>query len=334
MGKYAELYHYSADKEKIIVDSVALTNGKADFYGQLEGLPELYNISVSDAKRHISFFLENGDISLAGHIDSLTYIKANGTELNSRYNAHLERQGDIQDQMRPLYSAFNEAEQKGDSLSMKKIDSTYYALSDQLSALNKQFIIDNNTNILGPFYTLRVYYSDNDYPIVDSLDNTFDPLLADSKYIKELTRILGVWKDLQVGMHAPDFMQNDSTGNPLKLSNFQGKYLLVDFWASWCGPCRAENPNIVAAYNEFKDKGFTILGVSLDENRAKWIKAIEKDNLTWNHVSDLKGWDNEVSTAYGIRAIPYSILLDPDGVIIGKNLRGEELRKKLSETLL
>jgi len=138
-----------------------------------------------------------------------------------------------------------------------------------------------------------------------------------------------------IGAVAPDFTQNDTEGNPVKLSSFRGKYVLVDFWASWCGPCRAENPNVVNAFNQYKDKGFTVLGVSLDDEKGKqkWLDAIKKDGLTWTHVSDLKYWNNEVSKAYGIRSIPQNVLLDPNGVIIGKNLRGKALLDKLAEIL-
>jgi peroxiredoxin len=130
-----------------------------------------------------------------------------------------------------------------------------------------------------------------------------------------------------------DFTLPDADGKDISLASYKGKYVLVDFWASWCGPCRAENPNVVKAYSRFKEKGFEILGVSLDDKKDKWQAAVQADNLAWTHVSDLKGWKNAVAEQYGIRAIPQNLLLDPQGVIIAKNLRGDALEKKLEEVL-
>ncbi len=135
------------------------------------------------------------------------------------------------------------------------------------------------------------------------------------------------------GSMAPDFSLPKADGTPFSLSKLRGKYVLVDFWASWCGPCRKENPQVVALYNKYKDKGFEILGVSLDEDKEAWLKAIEKDRLTWIHVSDLKGWQNEAARLYNVNAIPMTYLIDPDGVIIAKGLRGPALEAKLQELL-
>lgn len=132
---------------------------------------------------------------------------------------------------------------------------------------------------------------------------------------------------------APDLTMNDVNGKPVSISDFKGKYVLIDFWASWCGPCRQENPNVVAAYNQFKNKNFTVLGVSLDEDKAAWQKAIAKDNLTWSHMSDLKQWESAAVQTYGFDGIPFNVLVDPTGKIIASSLRGEGLNNKLAEVL-
>ncbi len=144
---------------------------------------------------------------------------------------------------------------------------------------------------------------------------------------------MAIAKKTGIGATALEFTQNDTLDIPVSLSSFRGKYVLLDFWASWCGPCRAENPNLVKSFNHYKDKGFNVLSVSLDKpgNKDLWMKAIHDDKLTWTHVSDLAFWNNAVAKMYGINSVPSNFLIDPQGKIVGRNLRGEELNKKLAE---
>lgn len=185
-----------------------------------------------------------------------------------------------------------------------------YALSGVIRALEK------NKNSLYGKYAQR---------FVDTYQNKYPDL---ANQIQQQIRQLTLFEE---GRVAPDFTQLTPEGESLSLSDLRGKYVLIDFWASWCGPCRRENPNVVRMYDTYKDKGFEILGVSLDRDKGRWLAAIEKDQLTWQHVSDLKGWSNAVAQQYSIRSIPRTILLDPEGRIIAKNLRGASLEAKLQE---
>jgi peroxiredoxin len=163
--------------------------------------------------------------------------------------------------------------------------------------------------------------------------DTLTPAVKKSYFGEKLGDLVSAAGKTAIGNVAPDFTQNDVAGNPITLSSLRGQYVMIDFWASWCGPCRQENPNIVQAYNAYKDKGFTILGVSLDQDKAAWEKAILDDKLTWLQVSDLKYWENAVARTYNIQSIPASILLDKEGKIIAKDLRGEALEAKLKELM-
>jgi peroxiredoxin len=161
-----------------------------------------------------------------------------------------------------------------------------------------------------------------------------DPAVRVSRDYIALAERAEILKRVAVGQKAPDFTLNDPEGNPVSLSSLQGKYVMIDFWASWCRPCRQENPNVVRMYNKYRDKGFEILGVSLDEDRNKWVKAIEDDQLTWTHVSDLQRWGSAPGKLYGVNSIPHTVLIDPAGIIIANNLRGAALEQKLQEILV
>ena len=231
------------------------------------------------------------------------------------------------------YQAFGKAKEKEKQAAVE-------AQIDSIDEVRKQkvyrtFLIETPNTPISP-YVLQEYAGwDIDPRQIEPLYNALAPYEKAYPSMQEMKQSIDMAKLTQVGAPAMEFVQNDTLDKPIALSSFRGKYLLVDFWASWCGPCRAENPNVVKAFNQFKSKNFHILGVSLDRpgQKDKWMKAIHDDGLTWTQVSDLKFWNNAVAVQYGIRAIPQNLLIDPNGIIVGKNLRGEKLVSTLSEMI-
>ena len=314
-------------------DSADVVEGKFSFSGELE-LPEVWYLRFDDKKAYVSLFVENSQISVAGatlNRDSVTISGSSIQDALTKFNQGQEGFYKEMDKMEIDYLAAREIE---DTAKMNQIDLDFDVVFDKINDYIVKYIGDNTSSVLAPY--LLVSYLGNDFTAdqMDSTLKTFSKEIIDSKYVLKIQEISAKMRTTEVGAVAPLFAQNDPEGNPISLESFRGEYLLIDFWASWCGPCRNENPNVVAAYNKYHAMGFDILGVSLDDNMEKWIAAFDKDGLDWSHVSDLKGWANEVGQLYGVNSIPHSILLDKDGVIVAKNLRGEELHKKLEEVFL
>ena len=208
-------------------------------------------------------------------------------------------------------------------------------LSDEREALQSTYIKQNPNSYFSLEALTESAGNGIDVAKVEPVFKSLSPAVRGSKAGLEFAKAIEAARGTSIGAMAPDFIQNDVNDKPVKLSDFKGKYVLIDFWASWCGPCRAENPNVVKAFNQYKDKNFTVLGVSLDQPGKKdaWLAAIAADGLTWTQVADLQGWKNAVAKQYGINSIPQNFLVDPTGKIVGKNLRGADLTKKLEELL-
>jgi peroxiredoxin len=199
--------------------------------------------------------------------------------------------------------------------------------------ISEEFVKKHPASYVAPLAIIRMFQADQDGARAEKLF-TFVPASVQASGLGQyVTQLIQESKINPIGSVIKDFSQNDTSGNLVKVSSFRGKYVLLDFWASWCRPCRMENPNVVAAYKKFQGKNFTILSVSLDQAKPAWLDAIKMDGLNWSHVSDLKGWNNEVAALFQIRSIPQNLLIDPDGKIIAKNLRGPVLENKLAELL-
>ncbi len=290
-----------------IVDGKFSINGKMPF-------PDFRILAINSQPPYLSVFLDNSAVTVNTTKENFDKADVKGSSSHNDF------------------VAFNKVAKPYEELIAQPGTGTEAQVKNATVDIEK-FIQANPNSYVTPLAIYRFHQVTADN---DKLENMYNKLPESTKQASIGAYLATLIKDNKknpLGKPLADFSQADVNGKEISLSSFKGKYVLVDFWASWCGPCRQENPNVVATYHKFKDKNFTVLGVSLDKTKDPWLEAIKADGLTWTHVSDLKGWNNAVSQKFEIFSIPQNFLIDPKGNLIAKNLRGPALEAKLAELI-
>ncbi|MEJ8802347.1 TlpA disulfide reductase family protein [Pontibacter sp. H249] len=324
------VYLFELDEQQFVPRDTAQigADGTFTFTGNVDE-PTFYRIAT-DQQNGLMVVLDSGKIKVNADAKDLNgTVKIEGSEESTLFQELNKLVNENRAKQMELEQRFNQAMQNDQEEEAEKIRQEFMAMQKE----TKKFLAQHPASVVSAFGTASLIDPINDFAFADSMANLYTQNIPNSQYTKRLNDRLKPLRSTSVGQMAPDISLPTPNGATKSLSSLRGKYVLIDFWASWCGPCRVENPNVVKMYNKYKGKGFEIFGVSLDQNREKWLGAIEKDKLTWPHVSDLKGWESSAAVLYNVTAIPQTVLIDPDGKIIAKGLRGAELEAKLATLL-
>ena len=342
-GKYGMVYIGYPDGENYVHDSASVVDGSFEFKGKMifpslvgftyappGGIPRNLTMEQFWAIDSRSVYVDVENVSIKGSTLKTASVTAGKTQ--REYEQYEQYIKPWKDSMRVIEKAYGKARRENNNEEVKRQDAAMHAQMAAIEEAENKFI-GSHTDSYVSLNIINMRKNNNRTASMEPMLNLLSQRLQKTPEALSIRKKLADLSSIEIGKPAPDFTQDDVNGKPISLSSLRGKFLLIDFWASWCGPCRLENPNVVKTYNEFKDKGFEILGVSLDDNKDNWLKAISKDGLTWLQVSDLKGWRNAVAGMYNIKAVPANVLLDPSGVIIARDLKGEMLKKKLEEVM-
>lgn len=326
------------------IDTAKIEKGKFTFTGSAAE-PEMHLIQVQNAMGKVPFILENGDIEMEINKDSVQNTKVTGTYNNDELTSYKESGMKIQKKMMKFQqdnmAKMQEAGRNQDTITMNSLRKEYSKFQEEFMKQSEDYVSSHPKAFISALIVDGMFGQMNpDVAKIKKFYNAFDPSVKNTKPGKGIAKKLAELEKAQnasaatgVGSTAPDFSAATPDGKTVSLKESMGKVTLIDFWASWCKPCRAENPNVVALYNEMHAKGFNIIGVSLDKDATAWKDAIAQDKLVWNQISNLKYWDEPIAKTYGIQSIPATFLLDANGKIVAKDLRGDALKAKVSELL-
>jgi peroxiredoxin len=313
-------------------DTTRVSKGTFNFKGDALS-PELRYIFIEGVNAGIPVFVEDGTINITAHRDSLGSANVEGTLQNEYYSDFVKGTRQLMDRRNAINTEMQVAMQARDTANMNALRDEFFELQGSAMDFEKTFISEHPNALISAMILSRMLQSQAlPHAEVASLFEGLDESIRLSPLGANINSQISSQQRTSVGSKAPDFSAPTPSGEALALNDVLGKVTLVDFWAAWCRPCRAENPNVVKVYEKYKDKGLSILGVSLDRNADDWKNAIEQDGLTWHHVSNVRYFD-EIAELYNVRAIPASFILDENGVIVAKNLRGQALEAKIAELL-
>lgn len=314
------------------IDTANVVNGEFTFTGKME-LPDIRVLRLNEQDYIAQLFLDNSKVKIDAKKDSLQATKISGSPSQDLFKTYVTEVESMNKQMAGLQDRYQKAMASNNLDEVKKVQIDYQALMDNMNVYTKNFVKEHRSSVVSAYITLAQLANQIESAELDSIVAGFPQEISKSEYVVKLKEMADAMRKTAIGVVAPDFTMNDLQGKPIQLSSLRGKVVMIDFWASWCGPCRQENPNVVKVYQQYHDKGFEILGVSLDNDKAAWQQAINQDQLSWLHVSDLQKWDNSAARLYAVNSIPQTYLLDKDGKIIAKGLRSQELAAKLAELL-
>ena len=322
------------------IDTTVVLNGKFEIKGKVEDL-DLYFLREEKTNQMISLILENANIDIKLHKDSIQTSVVKGTFQNDeliKFNKEFTKmQNSLQEFQTVNSEKMQTAIQNNDTVVSNQLREQYFALRDKMEAFQGDYAKKNKKSFVSVLIIKDLLDNPSFSPEeVSDMYKNLDAELKTNKHAKKIEEILENLSKLAIGKKAPDFSAKSPDGNEVSLKSSLGsKVTIIDFWASWCKPCRVENPNMVALYNEFKDSGLSIIGVSLDQEGKleDWKNAIAQDNLTWYHLSNLKFWQDPIAELYNVKSIPAIFVLDANGIIVAKDIRGEELKNKVKELI-